>query len=386
MNIRNAFRPARFILVLPSLLFPAAARPGFAAEAAKPPSAPAGISASPGTSATRSLSALHGKYLDCHVHTAGLGARGSGCFIAKALRESYKFPIYLKAFGVTEKELVDQGDDLVPARISRKLAESATVGGGILLAQDGVADSAGGLDSARTQIYLPNAFIARQARLHANLYFGASVNPRRKGALEELRRAKADGALLVKWIPSIMDIDPADSANVPFYLLLRELGLPLLTHTGTENSFLEAKDSLCDPFRLELPLSLGVTVIAAHVGTPGESGGQDNMERALLMMSRHPNLYADISSLTQINKLGYLKKILPRKEAEGRLIYGTDFPLIETALVSPYYYLFRAPFRSLRAAAREANPWDRDVALKKALGVKEEIFARTAALLLPGPR
>ncbi|MDQ2999831.1 MAG: amidohydrolase family protein [Fibrobacterota bacterium] len=329
---------------------------------------------------------LNGKYLDCHVHTAGLGNKGSGCFVARELRESYKFPIYLKAFDVKEKELLELGDGIVMDRISAKLSKSKTVGAAVILALDGVYDSAGTLDSARTQMYIPNAFVAAETRKHTNLHFGSSVNPRRKDALAELQRVKDAGALLVKWIPSIMDIDPADSALVPFYQSMKALGLPLLTHTGTENSFLEANDSLCDPFRLELPLSLGLTVIASHVGTPGKTRGQENMERALIMMTRYPNLYADISSLTQFNKLGYMKRILPRKEAEGRLIYGTDFPLIETALVSPWYYLGRAPFKKLRAAAREENPWDRDVALKKALGVSEGIFTRSAEILLPRAR
>ncbi|MDB5106766.1 MAG: amidohydrolase 2 [Fibrobacteres bacterium] len=334
--------------------------------------------------AASSNAPLNGKYLDCHVHTAGLGEKGSGCFISKPLRESYKFPLYLKAFGVSERELMEKGDGIVLDRISARLAESRTVGLAVILALDGVMDANGSLDSARTQMYIPNAFLAAEVRKHANLRFGASVNPRRKDALAELARVKADGALLVKWIPSIMDIDPADSANIPFYLAMKDLGLPLLTHTGTEKSFLAAKDSLCDPFRLELPLKLGLTVIAAHVGTPGKSHKQENVERALIMMGRYPNLYADISSLTQINKLGYLKRILPRGEAKGRLIYGTDFPLIETALVSPYYQTMRASFSRLRQAARESNPWDRDVALKKALGMPEDVFARSAGLLLPG--
>jgi hypothetical protein len=359
-------------------------------NASEPPAPAAPADSAPADSAPASSPSerirLAGKYLDCHAHTAGLGAKGSGCFISKALRDSYKFPIYLKAFGVTERELVEQGDGIVPERISAKLAASKTVGAAVLLAMDGVIDSAGSLDSAKTQIYLPNAFIAAETRKHPNLLYGASINPQRRDALERLARAKADGAVLVKWIPSIMDIDPADSANIPFYRALKDLGLPLLTHTGTESSFLRAKDSLCDPFRLELPLSMGVTVIAAHVGTPGKSHGQDNMGRALIMMNRHRNLYADISSLTQINKLGYLKRILPRNEVKGRLIYGTDFPLIETALVSPYYYAGRASFPALRACAREPNPWDRDVALKKALGADEGVFARSDSLLLPGAR
>jgi uncharacterized protein len=365
-----------------------AATPASPAEAAISASASAAASAAPATAkaAPPSFAPLNGKYLDCHVHTAGLGVKGSGCFISKPLRESYKFPLYLKAFGVTEKELMEQGDAIVLDRISARLAESRTVGAAVILALDGVMDAGGRLDSAKTQMYIPNAFVAAEVRKHANLRFGSSVNPRRKDALAELARVKADGAVLVKWIPSIMDIDPADSALIPFYRTMKELRLPLLTHTGTENSFLEARDSLCDPFRLELPLKMGLTVIAAHVGTPGKSHKQENMERALILMGRYPNLYADISSLTQINKLGYMKRVLPRAEAKGHLIYGTDFPLIETALVSPYYYTMRAPFSRLRQAARETNPWDRDVALKKALGVTEDVLLRSADLLTPGAK
>lgn len=324
------------------------------------------------------------KYLDAHVHTAGLGARGSGCFISPALRASYKYGIYLKAFGVTEKELIEQGDGIVLDKIADNLARSKSTGAAVILAMDGIRDSLGRLDSGKTPLYIPNGWLAAEVRKRPNLRFGASVHPGRPDALAELERVKADGALLIKWIPSIMDIDPADSSNIPFFGKLRELGLPLLTHTGKESSFLDAKDSLCDPFRLKLALETGVVVIAAHAGTPGQSHGQDNFDRALIMMGRHPNLYADISSLTQVNKLGSLKRLLARPEAKGRLIYGTDFPLIETALVSPFYQVWRAPFASIWAAAKEANPWDRDVALKRALGVPEEVFTRGAALLLPG--
>lgn len=340
-------------------------------------------SAGPENAPSDRADSLAPKFLDCHVHTAGLGAQGSGCFVSPALRKSYKFPLYLKAFGVTEAELLSQGDGIVLDRIAQGLAASRTVGGAVVLALDGVADARGGLDTARTQIFLPNAFVAAEVRKHPGLRFGASINPRRAHALEELARAKAEGAVLVKWIPSIMDIDPADSSLIPFYLALKGAGLPLLTHTGTEHSFLEAEDSLCDPLRLELPLRLGVTVIAAHVGTPGKSHGQDNMERALALMARFPNLYADISSLTQINKLGYLKRVLARPEARGRLIYGSDYPLIATVLVSPYYQTGRARFLALRTAAKEANVWDRDIALKRAMGVPEDIFLRSGELLAP---
>jgi hypothetical protein len=59
--------------------------------------------------------------------------------------------------------------------------------------------------------------------------------------------------------------------------------------------------------------------------------------------------------------------------------------LIATVLVSPYYQTGRARFAALRLAAKEANVWDRDIALKRAMGVPEEVFRRSEALLIARP-
>ena len=328
---------------------------------------------------------LGGRYLDIHAHTAGLGVFGSGCYVGKGLRESWKLSVYLKSFLVSEDELLQRGDGLVLERMSALLAESRTVGAAVILALDGPVDSLGNLDSARTELYVPNDFVARETAKYPNLLFGASVNPRRPDALERLRRAKADGAVLLKWLPSIQHFDPADTAFVPFYLALKELDLPLLTHAGKESAFHSAADSLCDPKRLMLPVLLGVKVIVAHAATPGENHGEQNHERLLSMFGGHPNLYADISSLTQVNKLFLLRKIVPRREAQGRLLFGSDFPLINTALVSPWYYLGSLGWGKARRIAAIANPWDRSVELKKALGVPEDVFRRTEQVLLGDP-
>lgn len=185
----------------------------------------------------------------------------------------------------------------------------------------------------------------------------------------------------MKWLPSIQQIDPTDPCLVPFYRRLKELGLPLLTHTGYERSFTGARHELCDPARLRLPLELGVTVIAAHAATTGKTGGEDNMERLLKMVPEFPNLYADVSSLTQLNKLPYLPRLLRHPEVFDRLLYGTDFPLIATPLVSPWYFIHRIGPQGVRTALETRNPWDRDVRLKRALGVPAEVFARPAAFL-----
>lgn len=322
------------------------------------------------------------KIIDLHCHAAGLGAHGSGCFVSDAMRNSYKFDHYLRSFGTSRAELEKSGDSVVIDRLSQRLAQSRSVGRGVVLALDGCVDGRGELDRARTEIYVPNEFVAAEVAKHENLLFGASVNPYRRDALQRLEWAKAHGAVLVKWLPSIQHIDPADPALIPFYRKLVELHLPLLTHTGSEHSFTSAEDALCDPARLRLPLQQGVTVIAAHAATTGKYEGEPSIDRLARLMREFPNCYADISSLTQINKHNDLGAVLGRDEFRGRLLYGTDYPLVAmNVLVSPHYYLMRLSWSQRRTIAATENIWDRDVALKQALGMPADVWTRAESVL-----
>lgn len=319
-------------------------------------------------------------FVDMHVHTAGIGAGGSGAFVNEVMRENLRFPFYLRAFGVSQAELEAEGDGLVIARISAAVAASRRVDKAVVLALDGVV-AEGELDRAATQVYVPNGFVAAQTAKYPNLCFGASVNPYRSDAIARLERARRQGAVLLKWIPNIMAIDPADEAIRPFYEALVELDLPLLSHAGQERSFARAQDALGDPRRLELPLQVGVTVIAAHIASTGASGGEDNFARILPMFARYENLYSEISSLTAINKLGYLERALATPGLPERLLYGTDWPLQFFPLVSPFYQLPGIGARRAKSVAAIDNAWDRDVALKESMGTPRHVFERSARLL-----
>lgn len=318
--------------------------------------------------------------IDIHCHAAGIGAGGSGCHVSPALRRSWKFGIYLRAFGVTEKEVAAKGDAVIIQRLSERLAGSEHVDSAVILAMDSVVDGSGGPDLSRSEIYVPNEFVSAEVRKYGNLYFGASINPYRKDALKRLEQVVRDNAVLVKWLPSIQFIDPSDKRLIPFYDLMRETGLPLLTHTGDEHSFTMARNELGDPHRLRLPLDMGVTVIAAHAATNGRNGGQSNFERILPMFSQYPNLFADISSLTQINKMGHLKRLLKHTAIHHKLLYGTDMPIINTPAVSPYYFAFEFGPKQVFSLKRLLNPWDRDVRIKQLLGVPQSIFANAEML------
>ena len=319
--------------------------------------------------------------IDLHVHTAGIGAGDSGAFINREMRESWKFRVYLAAFGVSLEEIETHGDALVVGRISERIERSERIDKAVVLAMDGVVGANGEIDPEATQMFVPNEFVARETAKHDNLLFAASVNPYRPDAIERLERAHASGAVLVKWLPNIMHIDPGDETIVPFYRRMVELGLPLLSHTGAERSFETARDELGDPDRLRLPLETGVTVIAAHLAATGHTDGAENFDRLVAMFPSYPNLYADISSLTQINRLGYLKRALGIPGLAERLVYGSDWPLQFFPLVSPWYHVRHVGIGRARAIAKIDNAWDRDVALKEALGLPRAVLERSATVL-----
>jgi len=306
---------------------------------------------------------------DIHVHVAGLGYGDSGCFIGPEMKDNFRFPFYLRALGVSEEIIQQQGDKIIFKNISTDILSSKTIKQAVILAMDGYVADNGEFEKENTHIYVPNVYVKRETDKYTNLLYGASINPNRKDAIQRLQQAKKDGAILVKWIPSIMNIDPADKKHIPFYQAMVRLKIPLLTHTGMEKSFASARDELADPIKLKLPLSLGVRVIAAHIATTGKSQGEDNFERIIKMFDSHPNLYADISSLTQINKLNYLKRALADSSLQGRLLYGTDWPLQFFPIISPWYHINHISLANAWEASGIQNQWDRDIAIKVALGV-----------------
>jgi hypothetical protein len=310
-----------------------------------------------------------------------MGAGDSGCFVSESLRKNWRYRVFLRAFGVTRKDLLQEGDGAILRRLSERLAESRSVSAAVVLALDGAVDDRGELDRALTELYVPNEFVAREVRRHPNLLFGASVNPLRRDALDRLEAAADDGAVLVKWLPPVQHIDPADRRLVPFYERLTALGLPLLAHTGDEQAFTRIDERLGNPRGLRLPLEVGVTVIAAHAGASARTRGLPDLATLGPLFASFPNLYADISALTQANRRKALPALLASPEVTARLVYGTDMPLLETAIVSPWYFASTLRLTRTQELRRVRNPWDQDVELKRALGVPEEVFRRGFGLL-----
>ena len=319
--------------------------------------------------------------VDMHCHTAGFGAGGSGARVSESLRNSWKFGLYLKIFGTSKAEVEEKGDGIVMDVIVRLINESEFVDDVVILAMDAPYDTAGELDKKAIEVFVPNRFVGEEVKSRKGLHFGASVHPNRKDALEELEWSKKNGAVFVKWLPNIQGIDPSDERYRGYYLKMVELDLPLLTHVGDEDSFSKTDNALGDPKLLKLALECGVRIIAAHVASSGEREGVANIERLLEMMPEFPNLFADLSTLTQANRCKYFPQVLNDERLTGRLMYGTDYPLTNTLMVTALQFPLRLTCRQMWDIVRTKNSWDRDVKLKAALGCSAEVFELSRGFL-----
>lgn len=320
-------------------------------------------------------------YVDVHVHVAGIGAGDSGAFINEEMQTSWKYPIYLDAFGVAQEEIEEYGDQLIIERLAGQVRESLFIDQAVVLAMDGIVNEQGELDREKTQIYVPNEYLMAELPKYPELLFGASINPYRPDAIERLDFVVENDAKLIKWLPNIMEIDPSDERIIPFYHRMVVHAIPLLTHAGKESSFVHANNELGDPEKLRLPLSLGVKVIAAHIASTGNTEGEEHFDRMFPLFEEFPNLFADISSLTQINKRNYLNKALAIPGAVDRLVYGSDWPLQFFPVVSAYFHLNQISIPDAEAVQRLTNAWDRDVVLKKKMGVPEHVFLRSREII-----
>jgi predicted TIM-barrel fold metal-dependent hydrolase len=158
-----------------------------------------------------------------------------------------------------------------------------------------------------------------------------SIDPLRPDAVERLQRFPALQLRGVKLHPTLQGFDPAADDLLPFFDAAAELGLILLTHSGT--SGVGAGEPGGQGLRIDLarPLLLDriaarhprMPIVLAHVGWPWHL-------EALAMALHKSNVYVDIS--------GWKYRYLPddvRREMSRRLrrqfLFGTDYPMFDPA-------------------------------------------------------
>jgi predicted TIM-barrel fold metal-dependent hydrolase len=304
--------------------------------------------------------------LDLHVHLVSE-------HVSTRFRRTLRFRALRRALRLPRED--SAAVELYRRRLIEDVAAAVEIDGAVVLALDRPYSEAG--LPLSSDLLVENAEAAALCRGGGHLLLGASVHPYRADALEALDRAAALGAVLIKWLPPTQGIDPASPRCRPFYARMRELGLPLLSHTGIERTLPAGRQWLAAPERLAPALEAGLTVIAAHAGTRGGLWADPFPADTARLCERYPRLFLDCSAFASPARFIAMQAMWERPLLRERFVYGSDFPL---PLFLPLYR--RRADRSLLRQAREAkNPLDRRALVARAIGLPQAAFTRGAELL-----
>lgn len=281
-------------------------------------------------------------YRDYHCHVFGIGTGNSGNFIHHKMTSwllpvaHLKFNIYSNAAGIKHIHWGDQ--EYIERLVSLVKQMSGKVA---LLAWDKFYNRNGMIDTSKTMAYVPNELVYEIYQKFPDHFIPCvSIHPYRKDALNELAKWAELGVRQVKWAPNSMGMDPSDKKCMPFYSVMREYDMVLLTHTGKEEAIpISGYQHLGNPLLYRRALDLGLKVVMAHCASLGKSIDieakkpvkEKNYKLFLRLMKEkqyEDNLFGDISGITQINRCGEpLSALLKARKIHHRLINGSDYPL-----------------------------------------------------------
>ena len=315
--------------------------------------------------------------LDMHVHMVGNGGGGSGGWLRLRGWHRWLAGFMVKQLGFPAAVL-ERNLEAVYARRLLRLIRSSSLDAVVLLAHERVHEANGIVREDLGSMYVPNDVVLDLAARHREFLAGVSIHPARHDALEELERCLTRGAVLMKCLPNCQNIDCSDARYRPFWERMAAARLPLLAHTGGENTVPVVNARLADPKLLRLPLECGVTVIAAHCATKSGALDPDYFEDWKTMLEEFSNLYGDISAMVSLNRCARLRECL-RPEILARVFHGSDFPV--PVLGHRFWLSGALSWREFHRLQRIPNPLERDWQFKQAIGFPEETRTRVESLL-----
>jgi predicted TIM-barrel fold metal-dependent hydrolase len=183
-----------------------------------------------------------------------------------------------------------------------------------------VLDLARGADSQ-------NDAIAAYAREHPDTVIGfMSVDPYHRDALGEMDRAHELGLRGLKLGPVYQGFHPHDGRALAVFKKAEELGLPVVIHQGTTFPRL-APLEVASPLLLERVAFAcpDLRLVIAHLGHPW-------MAETIVLIRKHPHLYADVSALFYRPWQFYNGLVLACEYGVAdKLLFGSDWPFATPA-------------------------------------------------------
>lgn len=180
-----------------------------------------------------------------------------------------------------------------------------------------------GLYALHVGLVVPNDFVADYVQQHPEKLIGfASVDPNDPCCLDELCRAIENLKLRgLKLGPIYQNVHPMDERMKPIYQYCQQNHLPIIIHQG-------ATFPRRAPLRFASPLLLedvalaypDLIIVIAHLGHPW-------IAETVVLIRKHPNLYADISALHYRPWQFYNGLMLAWEYGVShKLLFGSDYP------------------------------------------------------------
>lgn len=180
-----------------------------------------------------------------------------------------------------------------------------------------------GLKARRTGYWVPDDYVAEfVAQAPEKLIGFAGCDPTQPGHLKELKHAiEQMGLRGVKMGPIYAGFDPRDERCAAVYRYCQANGLPILFHTGTTFNHaapLEfGRPWLLDSVAIRYP---ELRMVLAHCGHPFS-------EECLVVIRKHPHVYADVSALYYRPWQFYNTLIAAQEyKVTHKLLFGSDYP------------------------------------------------------------
>jgi len=158
---------------------------------------------------------------------------------------------------------------------------------------------------------------------HSDRFIGwCSVDPNDADCVAQLEHYVNDlGLRGLKCSPIYQNWDPQDPRHLPLFKKAEALGIPVNVHQGT--SFVRrgplkfANPILLEDIAVACP---DLRMVISHMGHPWE-------DECVVLIRKHPNLYANISAL-HYRPLRHYQSFISALEygVEQKLIFGSDFP------------------------------------------------------------
>lgn len=180
-----------------------------------------------------------------------------------------------------------------------------------------------GIQAPFCGIRVPQEMIARFVQQHADRFVGwCSVDPNDPACVEQLEYyVNHLGLRGLKLGPIYQNFNPQDPKHLPLFKKAEALGIPINWHQGT--SFVRpgplkySNPTLLEDIAVACP---ELRMIISHMGHPWE-------DECVVLIRKHPHLYADTSAL-HYRPLRHYQAFITALEygVEHKLIFGSDFP------------------------------------------------------------